>query len=105
MLVVLLSTIMPTAFASFTLSGSADEHKKNSKYSLNNINKYAKKSFNPNALRNSLHATGNMVYSFNTGTTVVNGNALKFSKGNTTYILPYNIKLKAPKFKTPTALN
>lgn len=104
-MVVLFSAIMPSAFASFSLTGTSDEHKKSSKYSLSNINKFAKKGFNPSLLRSSLNPSGNTVYSFNTGRTVTNGNVLSFNKGNTTYLMPYQVKLKAPKFKTPTAGN
>lgn len=103
--IVLFSTIMPSAFASFSLTGTADEHKKSSRYSLSNINKYARKGFNPNLLKSTLNPSGNTVYSFNTGKTVISGSVLHFSKGNTTYLMPYQIKLKASKFKTPTPNN
>lgn len=104
-MVVLFGTIVPSAFASFSLTGTSDENKKNSKYSLSNLNKYAKKSFNPNFLRNSLTPAGNAIYSFNSGTVVNNSSVLTFNRGNTTYLMPYQVKLKAPKFKTPTQNN
>lgn len=89
--------IMPAAFASLSLTGTVDETKKSSKYSLSNINKYSKKSFSLSLLRSSLSYKGSLLNQPDN-----NNSIITFNGGNTTYVLPYKLKLKAPKFKTPT---
>lgn len=95
--------LMPFAFAALTLTGTIDEKAKSSKYSLKNISHYSQKSFSLSLLRTHLQ---------NKSTLSINRNSLKnnsnfnsfiyFDNGNTTYVMPYKLTIKAPKFKTPS---
>lgn len=100
----ILTMVMPFAFASLSISGTVDEKAKSSKFSLKNISNYSHKSFSMSLLRNNLHNKG----SFELKSAPV-GNEfnsyIQLYDGNTTYVMPYKLKVKVPKFKTPSPNN
>ncbi len=96
--------LVQAVFASFTTSGSSGSAGKNkgvtSNYTLKNLSKYSNKNLTFNTIRYNtrLKATD--------FTHTQNGNStVQMSNGNTTFILPYKVKIKVPKFKTPTRPN
>ena len=96
--------VVPFSFASFTISGSVDENSKNSKFSLKNISKYSHKSFSMSLLRTNMQNKG--ITSLNSTSTNSDFNSyIKIFDGNKTYVMPYKLKLKVPKFKTPSPTN
>lgn len=92
------------AFASFTLTGTVDEKAKSNKYSLKNINHFSQKSFSLSLLRTRLQNGGSSIITPKNNGTALNP-FLQIDRGNTTYIMPYKFKIKAPKFKTPSPNN
>ena len=100
----ILTMVMPFAFASLSISGTVNEKVKNSRFSLKNISNYSHKSFSMSLLRNNLHNKG----SFELKSAPV-GNEfnsyIQLYDGNTTYVMPYKLKVKVPKFKTPSPNN
>lgn len=98
--------VVPFAFAAFTLSGNVDEKARNSKYSLKNISKYSQKSFSLSSLRTNLQYKGSLSISRNSGVdNSIFNSYIQIDKGNTTYTMPYKMKIKAPRFKTPSPNN
>ena len=96
--------VMPFAFASLSISGTVDENAKSNKFSLKNINKYSQKSFSMSLLRSNLQHKG----TFSLKSTTLGGDFnsyIQIYDGNTTYVMPYKLKIKAPKFKTPSPNN
>lgn len=87
-------------YASSSFSGGKDNKKEVNKYSLKNLSKYSNKTLSLDVAK----------YNFKINSTsldndLLNNNynsAIQFSKGNTTFIYPYKMKVKVPKFKTPT---
>lgn len=102
----ILSMVVSVTFASFTLSGTVDEKAKSNKYSLKNINHFSNKSFSLSLLKTTLQNRGTTFISpkLNNGNTEYNS-FIQIDKGNTTYVMPYNFKVKTPKFKTPSPNN
>lgn len=88
-------------YASFTSTGRGD-NKDNvaaNKYSLKLLSKYTLKPLSFNNAR----------YTHKLSATVVNkeqfsfmNNTIQLSNGNSAFIYPYKLKIKAPKFKTPS---
>jgi hypothetical protein len=97
--------VMSFGFAALTITGKVDRKSKASKYSLKNINFYANKSYSLSLYRTNLMYRGSLSIS----PTTINSNGfnsfMQIEKGNTTYIMPYKLKVKAPKFKTPSPNN
>lgn len=85
--------------ASLTSSSSSSSSKKSvtSKYTLKNLRKYSNKSLSLNSVKYNLKIKSTEIATSQSGT-----NGIQFSNGNTTFIYPYKIKVKVPKFKTPT---
>lgn len=87
-------------YASSSFSGGKDNKKEVNKYSLKNLSKYSNKTLSLDVAK----------YNFKINSTSLdndllinnNNSAIQFSKGNTTFIYPYKMKVKVPKFKTPT---
>lgn len=104
LIVTIFTMVMPFAFASFSISGSAEEKAKSNKFSLKNISSYSKKSF---SLNNFNASTFQYKGSFSFGgstplNSATNNTFLQFNNGNTTVIMPFKYSFKVPKFKTPT---
>lgn len=94
---------MPYAFGAFTFTGTVEKNSKKNKYSLSNINFYAKKSLNFSLLKTSSTYTQSTIINQTPSFQGITLNTeMQFRRGNTTYIIPYKLKLKAPKFKLPT---
>jgi hypothetical protein len=96
---IILIMAVQVLYASNTYSGGKDNKKETNKISLKNISKYSYKPLSLNTAK----------YTFKLNSTSLDNSFLKdnqssiqFSKGNTTFIYPYKIKVKVPKFKTPT---
>lgn len=90
------------AFASISFTGIIDEKSKGSKYSLKNFSSF-RHTFSLNSLKYSLHYTGSDILSQNTLPTGTQINSMmRYDRGNTTYIMPFNYKVKVPRFKTPS---
>jgi hypothetical protein len=98
--IAIFSMAVTLSFASFTLTGTVDEKAKSNKYSLKNINHYSKKSFSLSLYKTNLQNHGSLLITPKNSSTF-----LQIDKGNTTYVMPYNYKVKTPKFKTPSPNN
>jgi hypothetical protein len=93
-------------FASSIFSGTTDESGKYKRYSLSNLhNRFAKKTISLYSLKNGLTFKGS---GFSLGDASLPSTSsefrsiMQYERGNTTYILPYKVKINVPKFKTPT---
>ncbi|MBX2931285.1 MAG: hypothetical protein KF781_04985 [Chitinophagaceae bacterium] len=92
--------LVQVLYASNTFSGGKDNKKEVNKYSLKDLSKYSNKPLTLNIAK----------YTFKlNSTSLENGflnnkstSSIQFTKGNTTFIYPYKMKVKVPKFKTPT---
>ncbi len=100
----ILTMVMPFAFASLSISGTVDEKAKSNKFSLKNISKYSHKSFSMSLLRTNMQTKGTFV-SKNVNTSTEFNSYIQLYDGNTTYVMPYKLKIKVPKFKTPSPNN
>jgi len=96
---IILIMAVQVLYASNTYSGGKDNKKETNKISLKNLSKYTYKPLSLNTAK----------YTFKLNSTSLNNDffknnqsSIQFSKGNTTFIYPYKIKVKVPKFKTPT---
>lgn len=92
--------IVQVLYASSSFSGGKDNKKESNKYSLKNLSKYSNKPLSLNVAKytfklNSTTLDNELMRSNNIST-------IQFTKGNTTFIYPYKMKIKVPKFKTPT---
>ncbi len=90
------------AIAAFAFTGIVDDKAKNSKFTLRSLNNFSKKGLSLSAIKSNLHYKGLSL----TGNSLLQQNndansMLQYNNGNTTYIYPYKIKVKVPKFKTP----
>ncbi len=93
-------------YAAFTLTGLTDEKSKNAKYSLRTLSNLSNKGLSFPALRYGLTYKGAQTLSFNQKGSMLESNSMmRFGSGNTTYVYSYHVKVKAPKFKTPTRDN
>lgn len=91
-------------YAAFTLTGLTDEKSKNAKYSLRTLSNISNKTLSFSALRYGLPYQGMQSYTTTRtpSSLLVSNSMLRFGTGNTTYVFSYHVKVKAPKFKTPT---
>jgi hypothetical protein len=94
-------------FAAFTstISGHSGKKSESTKYSLNNVGRFSNRGLSLNTVRYSyqlrpveLGTTRN----HQTGLVSNNASTVQFTKGNTTFIYPYKVKVKVPKFKAPS---
>lgn len=94
-------------FAAFTstISGHSSRKAESAKYSLNNVGKFSNRGLSLSTVRYSyqmrpveLGSSKNM----QTGLVSNNASSVQFTKGNTTFIYPYKVKVKVPKFKAPS---
>lgn len=90
------------AIAAFSFTGIVDDKAKNSKFTLRSLNNFSKKGLSLSAIKSNLHYKGLTL----TNNSLMQQNndknsMLQYNNGNTTYIYPYKIKVKVPKFKTP----
>lgn len=103
--VALLVLGMQMAYAAFSFSGLSDEKLKTTKYSLKNLSALSHKGFSLSSLKSSLQYKGPQSLSLTSPMSgSVNGSdvtALRFDNGNTSFVYPYKVKVKVPKFKTP----
>lgn len=92
------------AFVAFAFTGIVDEKAKNSKFTLNSLNKFSKKGLSLSAIKSTLHYKG-LTITGNTSSSMLQNvpmsTMMLYNNGNTTYIYPYKIKVKVPKFRTP----
>jgi hypothetical protein len=88
------------AYAAFSFTGIADEKLKTSKYSLKNFSSLSHKGLSFSSLKASLQYKGPQ--SLTGSTSGSDAGTLRFDNGNTSFVYPYKIKVKVPKFKTPT---
>lgn len=100
----ILTMVMPFAFASLSISGTVDEKAKSNRFSLKNISSYSHKSFSMSLLRSNMQNKG--TFSLKSSSIGNEFNSyIQLYDGNTTYIMPYKLKIKMPKFKTPSPNN
>ncbi|MBS1638717.1 MAG: hypothetical protein JSR12_01570 [Bacteroidetes bacterium] len=93
-------------FAAFSFTGITDENNRNNKYSLKNLSSYSNKAFSLSHLRTTLQYRGSLVINQKTNNNGTELNSvLEYDRGNTAYVLPYKLKVKVPKFKTPSPDN
>jgi hypothetical protein len=91
---------MEVVVASSFFTGIIEENAKNKKYSLNNLNR-STRSFSLFSLKNNFSFAGSSVMQQKIGVDkTVTNTMMKFEKGNTTYIIPYNYKVKVSKIKS-----
>ncbi len=96
----LVSLHMTIAALAFT--GIVDDKAKSSKFTLKSLNSFSKKGLSLSAIKSTLHYKGLSLTS--DGPMMMNtdmNSILQYNNGNTTYVYPYKIKVKVPKFKTP----
>jgi|YelNatPaOPRAMG01_1025707.scaffolds.fasta_scaffold00038_79 hypothetical protein len=94
------------AVAAFTFSGTTDESKNNSKYTLKNLSHYSHKTFSLSLIKSGLEYDGMNILkaqNYNSGTEV--HSIMQYKSGNTTYVFPYKFKVHVPKFKTPSPIS
>ena len=97
--------VVKLAIASVTFTGINEDRLKGNKYSLKNFSSMHH-TLSLSTLKYSLHYTSSDVYSFsNSHNSVQMNSMMRYDRGNTTYIMPFNYKVKVPKFKTPSANN
>lgn len=97
-LATLLVFAVQVVFAAFTLTGNSSNKKSSTKYSLKNLSKYSSKGLSLSTIRlNSKLSASDL--SSSTSSAGVN---IQTTNGNTTFIYPYKVKVKVPKFKTPS---
>ncbi len=92
-------------YAALSFTGIIDEKTKTSKYSLRSLHQYSRKGLSLNAIKSNLQFKG-LYFPLNTSYGVNHteiNSMIKYDNGNTTYVYPYKIKVKVPKFKTPQA--
>ncbi len=103
-IVALLAMGIQVAYAAFSFTGISDEKAKNNKYSLKNLSALSHKGLSFSSLKSSLQYKGTGMQSF--GKESASGmeinSMMRYDNGNTTYIYPYKMKVKVPKFKTPS---
>lgn len=93
------------AFASIGVSGISDDKLKSNKYSLKNFSSL-RHTFSLNSLKSKLHYTSSDVYATSNNNSNIQMNSMmKYDRWNTTFIMPFNYKVKVPKFKTPSPNN
>jgi hypothetical protein len=88
-------------FAAFTFTGNKNSRESSKKYSLKYYSSLSKKGVSITSSRFLLRmklADLNMATN-----TLQNTYHLELTKGNTTFIYPYKMKVKVSKFKTPSA--
>jgi len=88
-------------FAAFTstISGRSTKKSVNSQYTLSNISKFSNKGLALGTVRYTSKLKPAEFTSTQAGT--VSNSNIELTKGNTTFIYPYKIKVKVPKFKAP----
>ena len=97
--VALLMLGMQVAYAAFSFTGIADEKLKTSKYSLKNFSALSHKGLSFSSLKSSLQYKGPQSLS---PAGKSDPTTLRFDNGNTSFVYPYKVKVKVPRFKTPT---
>jgi len=95
--VALLAMGMQVAYAALSFSGIADEKLKTTKYSLKNLSALSHKGLSFSSMKSSLQYKGTQTVPGSE----VSSSMIRFDNGNTSYVYPYKVKIKAPKFKTP----
>jgi len=97
---------MQVALASSIFTGIADGGVKNNKYSLRNLSNLSHRGISIYSIRSGLQFSGSQVFTQSTsGNSTEMNSGLSFERGNTSYVFPYKIKVKVPKFKTPSPVN
>ncbi len=102
---IMLVMAIQVVYAAFSFSGISDEHNKNSKYSLKNLNSISRKGLTYSAMKTNLQFRGTQLLSNkdNQNSSEMNY-MLRFENGNSTFVYPYKFKVRVPtKFKTPVA--
>lgn len=101
---VILLFSMQLAYAALSFTGIIDEKSKTSKYSLRSLHQYSKKGLSLNAIKSTLQYRG-MFFPLNSSSsftkTELTSMMIQYDNGNTSYVYPYKVKVKVPKFKTP----
>ncbi|WP_298302629.1 hypothetical protein [Hydrotalea sp.] len=91
------------AVAAFTFSGTTDESKNSSKYSLKNLSLYSHKTFSLSLIKAGLEYNGTHILKTQNYASATEINSImQYRSGNTTYVFPYKFKVHVPKFKTPS---
>lgn len=89
-------------FAAFTLTGNKNERNSSNKYSLKNLSKYSNRNLSLSSSKYLLRLKPTELHVSPNGTGL--NSSIQMSNGNTTFIYPYKMKIKVPKFKTPTSV-
>ncbi len=100
---VILLFSMQLAYAALSFTGIIDEKTKNSKYSLRSLHQYSKKGLSLSAIKSTLQYRG-MFFPLNSSSSFTKTeitSMIQYDNGHTSYVYPYKIKVKVPKFKTP----
>lgn len=100
---------MQVVLASTVLTGIVDEQAKAKKYSLSNLHHLSRKNISLFGIKSGLMYRGSQIFAEKSvktnNTTTEFISILQFERGNTTFIMPYKMKVKVPRFKTPTPYN
>ena len=90
-------------FAAFTLTGNKKSKETSNKYSLKYYSSLVKKGYSINTSHYILKVK---LSEINTVPTYLqNSYHIELSKGNTTFIYPYKLKVNVAKFKLPARIN
>lgn len=106
--ILMLGISLHLVLAAVAFTGIVDEKAKNSKFTLNSLNKYSKKGLSLSAIKSNLNYKGLTLANNNSSLMQANtelNSLLQYNNGNTSYIYPYKIKVKVPKFKVPENRN
>ncbi|MFL9481163.1 hypothetical protein ACI6Q2_00215 [Chitinophagaceae bacterium LWZ2-11] len=103
----LLVTGVQVALASSVLTGVTDDKIKNNNYSLKNLSSLSyKNNLSIHNLNSGLQFRSTQLYTDRAANGVLEMNSsMRFDKGNITYVFPYKLKVKVPKFRTPSPTN
>lgn len=101
-IIAVLAMGIQVVYAAISFTGIADEKTKSTKYSLKNFSSMSHKGLSFSSLKSSLQFKGTQFNSRESFSGSEINSMLRYENGNTTYIYPYKIKIKAPKFKSPT---
>lgn len=99
---VVLIFVVQVLYATNIFSGGRNDKKSESKYSLKNLNKFSNKSLTLSSVKYTYKLKSGTLNNQSLSNTSYSS-SIQLTNGNTTFIYPYKMKVKVPKFKTPAS--
>jgi hypothetical protein len=90
---------MQVVVASSYFTGIVEEVAKNKKYALSSLNKNSKSFSLYNLRQNFVFSGSSVMHQKVSNDKLITSTLMKFERGNTTYLIPYNYKVKISKNK------